>query len=89
MKNYRTTSPIVEAAHFTNDEKDRVFRWASDRQMNISPGFDKNGAPIIKIPTERGEFFAVLGDYIIYSGNNCVYPCCPDKFEKMYIELDL
>jgi hypothetical protein len=80
---YRKKPVVIEAMQFTNEDKDRVFHWASEQQMNIQPSF-KNGMPILIIPTLEGEMSASINDFIIKGVNGEFYPCKPDIFEKTY-----
>ena len=84
MPKYRKKPIVIEAEHFTDRTKDRVFRWASEIQMNVYPSRDNGGNPTLLIPTLEGEMTASLGDYIIKGVNGELYPCKPNIFVKTY-----
>lgn len=92
MAKYRKKPVEVEAMQFTDKDKDRVFHWANGIQMNLQPSFDKDGNPILLIPTLDGEMIASIGDYIVKepfpTDWRKVYPCKPDIFEKTYESID-
>ncbi|HEX3018612.1 MAG TPA: hypothetical protein VHP31_12280 [Caproicibacter sp.] len=83
MAKYRKKPVEIEAMQFTNENKDRVYHWASEQQMNIYPAFD-GVKPVLRIPTLEGEMTASIGDFIIRGVNGEFYPCKPDIFEKTY-----
>ena len=80
---YRKKPVVIEAEHFTDESKNRVFAWASEKQMNVYPSFD-DAKPVLRIPTLEGEMTASFGDYIICGINGELYPCKPDIFDKTY-----
>lgn len=80
---YRKKPVVIEAMQFTNDSKDKVFRWGSELQMNIYPSF-QDEKPCLMIPTLEGEMTCSLGDWLIKGVNGEFYPCKPDIFEKTY-----
>lgn len=80
---YRKKPVVIEAMQFTNEDKDRAFRWASECQMDIYPSYD-DAKPVLRIPTLEGEMTASIGDYIIKGVNGEMYPCKPDVFAKTY-----
>lgn len=84
---YRKKSVVIEAIQFTNENKNKVFFWASKIQMNIYPSLE-NENPCIKIPTIEGEMICSIGDYLIKepfpTDWRKLYPCKPDIFEKTY-----
>jgi hypothetical protein len=84
MSNFRKIPVVIEAEHFTNETKDRVYHRVTEWQGNIYPSFDSSGNPTLLIPTLEGEMTASLGDYIIRGVNGEVYPCKPDIFNKTY-----
>ena len=83
---YRKKPVVIEAMRFTQEDKDRVYLWASSMQMNIEPAF-RDGEPALLIPTLEGEMVASIGDYIIKGIRGEFYPCKPDIFEKTYEKL--
>jgi hypothetical protein len=80
---YRKKPVVIEAMQFTQENKDRVYSWASSIQMNIEPVF-RDGKPALLIPTLEGEMIASLGNYIIKGVQGEFYPCKPDIFAKTY-----
>ncbi|MFW6002651.1 MAG: hypothetical protein ACOCQD_04860 [archaeon] len=88
-----TKKPIeIQAKRFTEENKDIIYNWAKSIQMNVYPGTDEDGKPILKIPTLEGEMIANIGDYIIVepfpTDWRKLYPCKPDIFDKTY-DIDL
>lgn len=89
---YRKKPVVIEAMQFTNESKDRVFRWAGEIQQNIQPAFTDNGdntrEPILIIPTLEGEMICSIDDYLIKepfpTDWRKIYPCKADIFEKTY-----
>jgi hypothetical protein len=87
MAKYRKKPVVIEAWHFTDENKDCVFRDIQEQQMNIYPSFD-DGKPVLRIPTLEGEMTARLGDYIIKGVRGEFYPCKPDIFAQTYEPVD-
>ena len=87
MAKYRKKPVEVEAMQFTDENKNRVYGWASEIQMNIFPSYE-GGKPCLKVPTLEGEMICSLGDYLIKepfpTDWRKIYPCKPDIFEKTY-----
>lgn len=88
---FRKLPVEIEAEKFTNQNKDKIFYWASSLQMNIYPSFETNNGeklPCLVIPTLEGEMICSMGDYLIVepfpNNNRKLYPCKPDIFEKTY-----
>lgn len=81
---YRKKPVVIEAEHFSEESKNRVFRWASERNMGVYPSTDDHGNPVLRIPTLEGEMTASLGDYIICGVAGELYPCKPDIFDRTY-----
>jgi hypothetical protein len=85
---YRKKPVVIEAVQFTYNDKDKVYHWVSAIQQNVQPSFDKDGKPILLIPTLEGEMICSIGDYLIIepfpTDWRRVYPCKPDIFEKTY-----
>ena len=81
---YRKKPVVVEAEQFTEESKNRVFRWAGEQRMNVYPTVDENGRPALCIPTLEGEMIARLGDYVIRGVSGELYPCKPDIFAQTY-----
>lgn len=81
---YRKKPVIIEAMQFTDEMKDRVYRWASSQQMNIHTDWDENHKPCLIIPTLEGEMRCSLGDYLIKGVKGEFYPCKADIFEMTY-----
>lgn len=81
MPKFRKKPVIIEAEHFTEENKNRAFRFIT---CTCYPSWDAENKPIIKIQTLEGEMTASLGDWIIKGVNGEFYPCKPDIFEKTY-----
>jgi len=92
IKKYRKKPVTIEAMKFTNESKERVFRWAVAIQYNIEPSTDKNDKPILLIPTLEGEMECSIGDYLIKepfpTDWRKFYPCKPDIFEQTYKKVE-
>jgi hypothetical protein len=77
----------VEYMQFTDENKNQVYSWASEIQMNITPSFE-DGKPCLRVPTLEGEMTCSLGDYLIKepfpTDWRRLYPCKPDIFKKTY-----
>ncbi len=88
MERFRKKPIEIEALRFTNENKDRVYSWATSIQQNIHPAFDEGHQPILIVPTLEGEMICSLGDYLIKepfpTDWRKIYPCKPDIFEKTY-----
>ena len=89
MAKYKKKPVVVEAIQFTDETKDRVYGWATEKQMNVYPSYDENPAnatakPVLMIPTLEGEMTASFGDWIICGVQGELYPCKPDIFEQTY-----
>jgi len=78
----------IEAQQFTDEMKDRVYRWASEKQTNIYPTKDEYGHPILVIPTLEGEMICRINDYLIEepfpTDDRKFYPCKPSIFKQTY-----
>jgi len=86
MKKFREKPVVIEAIHFTDENKDMVYHTLSEIKQNITPSFNKD-VPCLIIPTLEGEMSANLGDWIIKGVQGEVYPCKPDIFEQTYEEV--
>jgi hypothetical protein len=88
MEKYRKKPIEIGAVRFTDDNKDKVYTWASQIQQNVCVGWNDEGNPILKIPTLEGEMECSLGDYLILepfpTDWRKLYPCKPDIFHKTY-----
>lgn len=77
----------IEAMQFTDENKDQVYAWAKEYQMNVHHGWD-DGKPCLRVPTLEGEMTCSLGDYLIVepfpTDWRKLYPCKPDIFENTY-----
>ncbi|GED16577.1 hypothetical protein [Aneurinibacillus migulanus] len=80
MAKYRKKPIVVEAEHFTEENKDKVFHWIT---CTCDPAFI-DGKPVIKIQTLEGVMIASLGDYVIKGVNGEFYPCREDIFKATY-----
>lgn len=85
---YRKKPVEVEAWHFTDEMKDRVYNEVRQYQSNIYASFEEKTKPCLMIPTLEGEMRASIGDYIIKGVNGEFYPCKPDIFEKTYEKVE-
>ena len=78
----------IEAVQFTNKNKQHVYNWATQLQMNVQASFTSDGEPILLIPTLEGEMICSIGDYLIKepfpTDWRKLYPCKPDIFEQTY-----
>lgn len=81
---YRKKPVVIEAEQFTEESKNRVFRWAAERNGGVYPSADESGEPVLQIPTLEGEMTASLGDYIICGVAGELYPCKQDIFDRTY-----
>ena len=92
MEKYRKKPIEIIAVRFTDENKDKVYTWASHIQKNVYHGWDKEGKPILKIPTLEGEMECSLGDYLIEepfpTDWRKLYPCKPEIFEQTYERLN-
>ena len=89
MAKYRKKPVVIEAVQFTDETKDRVYHWASEKQGNVYPSYgedpnNETAKPVLMIPTLEGEMTASLGDWIICGVKGELYPCKPDIFEAAY-----
>ena len=81
MPMYRKKPVIIEAEHFTEENKNQCFNFIT---CSASPDFDTQGQPCIHIRTLEGWMTAALGDYVIKGIAGEFYPCKPDIFEATY-----
>jgi hypothetical protein len=84
-----TKKPIeVEARQFNDADKTSVYHWASEIQQNVQPSIDKDGNPILLIPTLEGEMICALNDWIIVepfpTDWRKLYPCKNEIFMSTY-----
>lgn len=88
MPKFKRKPITVEAMQFTDADKDRVFRWASELQQNVYPSRDKEGQPTLFIPTLKGEIICSIGDWIIKepfpTDWRKVYSCKDEIFKQTY-----
>ena len=85
---FRKNPVIIEAQQFTEESKNSVYHWASEKQQNIQPSFDKEDKPCLLVPTLEGEMMCSLGDYLIVepfpTDWRKIYPCKEVIFNKTY-----
>jgi hypothetical protein len=81
MSKYRKKPVVIEAEHFTDENKERGFNFVFG---NVFPGIDETGRPCLKIQTIEGIMTASLGDYIIKGVSGEFYPCKPDILAATY-----
>ncbi len=81
----------ITAVRFIEKTKDQVYTWATSIQGNVTYGWNKEGKPILKIPTLEGDMECALGDYLIVepfpTEDRKLYPCKPFVFESAYEEV--
>lgn len=91
IETFRKKPVEIEAVQFTDENKNQVYHWASEIQMNISHSWDKANKPCLIIPTLEGEMICSLGDYLIKEPfpTDCrkIYPCKEGIFKKTYEKL--
>lgn len=78
---FRKKPVVIEAEHFTFENKDRAFNFIT---CTAAPDWDEDNLPTIKIQTLEGVMTAELGDWIIKGVKGEFYPCKPDIFEATY-----
>ena len=74
---------ILEGYAFTDETKDRVYHWASEKQMNVYPSYNE-GKPVLVIPESEGVRRVELGDYIIVKENGRLTSYKEDTFKQLY-----
>ena len=88
IKKYIKRLVEVDAIQFTNENKDQVYSWAKEIQMNIYNSWDKDNNPCLLIPTLEGEMTCSLGDYLIKepfpTDWRKIYPCKEEIFNQTY-----
>ncbi|NFG31419.1 hypothetical protein FDC58_04790 [Clostridium botulinum] len=91
IRRFRKKPVEIEAVQFTDKNKDQVYHWATEIQMNISHSWDKDNKPCLIVPTLEGEMICSLGDYLIKepfpTDWRKIYPCKEDIFKKTYEEV--
>jgi hypothetical protein len=82
FKKYKSLPKQIEAAQFTEDDKNRIFNSLTG---NYAADFE-DGRPILKVTTIHGETAIVrLGDWIVKEGKlGCYYPIKDDIFLDKY-----
>jgi len=86
MKKFRKKPVVIEAIHFTEENKIQVYHTLLEIKQNITSSLYKD-VPCLIIPTLEGEMIANLGDWIIKGVKGELYPCKPDIFEATYEEV--
>lgn len=88
---------IVEAMQFTYENKNTVFRWASQLQGNVTAGWtgeEHKSEPRLLIPTREGVMACDLGDWVVRESHPCkdssrnIYPLKDDIFRELYEAVD-
>ncbi len=70
---------------FTDEDKERVFRWVYyGGKVTARAEHDDDGNPILIIRTLEGDMKADIGDYIIKGVQGEFYPCKPGIFHATY-----
>ena len=82
---FRKKPVVIEAEHFTLENKDRCFNFIS---CNRAADMDAEGRPILRIQTLEGEMTAIIGDWIIKGVKGEFYPCKNDIFKSTYEPAD-
>jgi hypothetical protein len=82
---FRKKVVVIEAIQFTDELKDRAFKFVT---CTCAPAFDANGKPVLKIQTLEGVMTARLGDWIIRGTAGEFYPCKPEIFAQIYEPAD-
>jgi len=85
---FRKKTGVIDAVQFTNETKDQVYHWASQKQGNVFPSWDENKQPILKIPSLNSEITCSLNDWIIVGKKGQLYIRKPDTFADMYEKID-
>ena len=78
---YRKKPVVIEAEHFTEENKDRAFNFVT---CNCRAEFDADGKPQLMIQTREGDMTATLGDFIVKGVQGEFYPVKPDIFAATY-----
>ena len=73
---YRKKSIVIEAVQWNGDNKDELFSFYKDAEIN------NHGMLIIS--TLEGDMVASIKDWIIKGIKGEFYPCKPDIFEATY-----
>ena len=83
MGKFRKKPVVIEAEHFTMENKDRCFNFVTCNKIADWSDLEYK-IPILKIQTLEGTMTAELGDWIIKGVKGEFYPCKPDIFEAIY-----
>lgn len=88
---------VVEAMQFTYENKNTVFRWASQLQGNVTAGWtgeEHKSEPRLLIPTREGIMACDLGDWVVRESHPCkdssrnIYPIKDEIFRELYEAVD-
>ena len=82
---YRKKPVVIEAEHFTEENKERAFHFITCEHYADRGQGNK---PVITIHTLEGKMLAELGDWIIKGVKGEFYPCKPDIFEATYEKVE-
>lgn len=82
---FRKKPVVIEAMHFTDENKDAVFGFVG---CNCYPEFDQNGKPCLVIQTREGDMITELGDWVIKGVKGEFYPVKDDIFELTYDKVE-
>lgn len=82
FKEFESKPKTIEAAQFTNENKDRIFNELTGQ---YSPDFE-DGRPVLKVMTMHGDMAIVrLGDWIAKETTlGCYYPIADSAFQASY-----
>lgn len=81
MSKFRKKPVVIEAMQFTEESKERVYRFVTCSKF---ASHDNDGNPVLDIWTLEGRVSARLGDWVIKGVAGEFYPCKPDIFEATY-----
>ena len=88
MTTYTSIPTEVEALEvpglFAIDARLEFEQWIEGLNMSPFITWVGNG---IRVRTPNGDAYVAPGDYIIYIGNEDIYPCNRDVFEKKYVKV--
>jgi len=86
MRKFKSNDSIIEAVHFTNVTKNRVFNSVT---CNRYPDYeDDDVTPALVIQTSDGEIKVSFGDWVIKDQQGEYSSCKADVFESMYTEVE-
>lgn len=89
IKSYMRRAIEVTAVQFTDDDKNSIFRYMTEKRGNIYATIDNLENPIMMIPDINGgnEQKVELGNWIIMVGDN-IHVLTDENFKKNYFEIN-